>query len=219
MKMKRAELNERRVTPRTRHPPGRWSLNAYQKKDRRPERRMNTNKLNTNERIVLIALASLLIIGAAGYSDAKSAFVVQTAKDFVTKSKRLQMVATIKNGETKSSLILEWAFKNISPRDISFRDTHVLRDYSLIVTDQAGHQIKPTKKGQQVMFSASWASHRTPVTLHPGEKVTRSITISDIYDLKTGQPYSITIERVIGTDNGKTIEKVRSNTVTVKIDR
>src|SRR5438034_3857603 len=86
----------------------------------------------------------------------------------LTKSKRLKIVATVKKGVSKDSLILDWSVRNVSRKDVSFRDTYVLRDYSFVVKDQKGAIVEPTKEGRQKIFESSFVSHRSPVNLHHG---------------------------------------------------
>src|SRR5258708_7637984 len=51
------------------------------------------------------------------------------------RSTNLKIIASIKKGETKQSLILEISLKNISHKEISFRDANVLIDYSFAIKD------------------------------------------------------------------------------------
>jgi len=128
------------------------------------------------------------------------------------------MVATAKKGETAHSLVLEWSLKNISVRDVNFRDTHILRDYSIVITDREGYPLRATEEGQEIILASGWVSHRDSVTLHPREQIKKQIVISDIYDFKPGQIYTIRVERKISFDQGKTFEAVTSNIVRANVE-
>src|SRR5260221_10918233 len=64
------------------------------------------------------------------------------------RSSNLKIVASIKKGETKQSLIVAISLKNISHKEISFRDTDVLIDYSVVVKDRNGNVLAPSEVGR-----------------------------------------------------------------------
>ena len=61
-------------------------------------------------------------------------------------------------------------------------------------------------------------SHRDIVVLQPGEKVTRELVITDVYNFRPSEVYTITIGRRISLDKGKTVEETRSNIIRAKVD-
>jgi isopentenyldiphosphate isomerase len=134
------------------------------------------------------------------------------------KSNRIQIIAAVKRGELKGSLFLKWSLKNVSPKDVVFRDTHVLRDYSIFVKDQRGKLLSPTEKGQKILFEAGWVSHRTSVTIHPGQELVKEIVLTDLYNFRIGSVYTISVQRNITAEDGRTVEELRSNPVRAKIE-
>jgi len=163
----------------------------------------------------LVLLALLLTIGIR--EGTQGAFVQSLSKSLIP-SKNLRIEAVVKEGETKGSLILEWSLKNISRKDIYFRDTYVLRDYKFTIRDLDGHIVSPTAEGQQKIYASLFVSHRDSVTLHPRQETERSLILSEIYDLKPGRVYEVFLERHLSLDRGKTFEDVRSNVVRTKIE-
>ena len=53
-------------------------------------------------------------------------------------SRNLKIIAAIKKGETKGSVVVEISLKNISQKEISFRDTY-LATTSLMSNDRRGY--------------------------------------------------------------------------------
>jgi hypothetical protein len=167
----------------------------------------------------VLAFALFFMIAASVCADSRAPLVAyQAARQSVTKSKRLRMLASTRKGETEHSLVLEWYLKNVSREDVNFRDTHILRDYSIIITDREGHPVQPTEKGQNIIFASGWVSHRDLVTLHPGEQVKKQIVITEIYNFRPREIYTIQVERKISFDKGKTFEQVRSNIVRMRVE-
>lgn len=145
-------------------------------------------------------------------------YSAQFRKGSPIRSKNLEIVAAIKKGENKGSLILDIALKNISRKEISFRDTYVLNDYSFVVKDREGNVLPPSEVGRREILKSGMISHRYFVDLPPGQQVTRQLVVTDVYSLKPGEVYTITIQRRISLDKGKTFEEVRSNTVKAKLE-
>jgi len=100
------------------------------------------------------------------------------------RSRNLRIVAAVKKGEAKQSLIVEISLKNISHTEISFRDTYVLNDYSFVVKNQAGNMVPPSEEGRRKIFESRAVSHRYFVALRPGEQVMRQLVITEIYDFR-----------------------------------
>ncbi len=134
------------------------------------------------------------------------------------RSKNLKIIASIKEGETKQSLILEISLKNISHKEISFRDANVLIDYSFAVKDGEGKALPPSESGRRKMLESRMISYKPPLVLNPGEQVMRQLVITEIYDFRPRQIYTITIYRRISLDKGKTFEEAQSNIIRAKID-
>jgi len=169
-----------------------------------------------SHREFMVLLVLLVLIGSQASTQWASSQSV--GRSFIP-SKNLRITAVIKKGETKGSLILEWSFRNISRKDIHFRDTYVLRDYKFVITEPDGHIVSPTAEGQQKIFQLFFVLPRDSVTLPPGEQVLRQLILTDIYDLKPGRFYSAFLERHLSLDSGKTFEDVRSNMVRTKFDK
>lgn len=170
--------------------------------------------MNTKSKLWVSTLALSFAIGPfAGGSSRGSSSTYES----VMKSNRIQIIAAVK-GVLKSSLILQWSLKNVSPKDVVFRDTHVLRDYSIFVKDQRGKLLSPTEKGQKIFFEAGWVSHRTSVTIHPGQELVKEIGLTDLYNFRIGSVYTISVQRKITAEDGRTVEELRSNPVRAKIE-
>lgn len=173
--------------------------------------------MKTGKNLVYSGVLLLILIGACTHVGIGARPVAaQSSQKSFTPSKKLRLIAAARKGETKGSSILEWSIKNISPKAVNFRDTHVLRDYSFVVKDQEGHVVSPTEEGQRKIGESLFVSHRTVVTIRPGEEVKRQLVLTEIYDLKPGVTYIIYIARQISLDRGKTLEQIRSNPVRTK---
>ena len=134
------------------------------------------------------------------------------------RSKNLKIIASIKKGETRQSLIVEISLKNISHREISFRNTDVLIDYSFVVKDREGNVLKPSERGRRKILESGLVSHKPALVLRPGEQVMRQLVISEIYDFWPREVYTITVHRRISLDKGKTFEEVTSNALRAKVE-
>jgi len=99
--------------------------------------------------------------------------------------------------------------KNISHKEISFRDTDVLIDYSFVVKDRESNVLPPSEKGRRRILELGMISHKPPIVLRPAEQVMRQLAITDIYDFRPSEVYTITVYRRISLDKGKTFEEAR----------
>src|SRR6267143_3609669 len=133
------------------------------------------------------------------------------------KSRNLKIIASTKTGETKHSLILEIWLKNISHKEISFGETNVLIDYSFVVKDRRGNVLAPSEEGRKKMLESRMVSHKPPMILRPGEQVMRQLVITEIYDFRPREVYTITVYRRISLDKGKTLEEARSNIIKARL--
>src|SRR5258706_12709542 len=134
------------------------------------------------------------------------------------RSKNLKIIASIKEGETKQSLILEISLKNISHKEISFRDANVLIDYSFAVKDGEGKALPPSERGRKKMLESRMISYKPPLVLNPGEQVMRQLVITEIYDFRPREIYTITVYRRTSLDKGKTFEEITSNALRAKVE-
>jgi len=142
----------------------------------------------------------------------------QWDKKSTIRSRNLKIVASIKKGEIKQSLILEISLKNISKKEISFRETNVLLDYSFVVKDGEGKVQPPSAGGEKRMLESRMISYKPALILNPQEQLTRQLVITEIYDFRPREVYTITVYRRISLDKGKTVEEARSNIVRAKVD-
>lgn len=165
--------------------------------------------------LVVILLFTMII--SAGASAEAVLNSTQLDKKSATRSRKLKIIATIKKGETKGSLLIEISLKNISRKEISFRDTSVLNDYSLVVRDREGNIMPLSKEGRRKVVESRLISYKPPVILHPGEQLMRDLVITEIYDFRPGNAYTITVYRRISLDKGKTFEEARANIAKAKV--
>lgn len=135
----------------------------------------------------------------------------QSSKERPIYSKSLRIVAGINKEGKTGSLILKWSLKNISSRDIAARDTNVLNDYTIEITNYQNRPVRLTEEGQKQLMASRMLSRRSALTIHPGEEIKNQIVISDIYDMKAKGSYIVTVKRRLAT------EEVRSNSVRVKV--
>jgi len=133
------------------------------------------------------------------------------------RSRNLKIIAAIQKGETKGSVVVEISLKNISQKEISFRDTYVLNDYSFVVKSRDGNVVPPSEGGRRKIFESRAVSHRYFVVLRPGEQVMRQLVITEIYDFRPREVYTIIVNRRISLDKGKTLEEARSNIIRAKV--
>jgi hypothetical protein len=136
----------------------------------------------------------------------------------VMKSRNLKIIASVRKGEAKQSLILDISLENISHKEISFRDTNVLIDYSFVIKDRKGKVLPPSEGGRRKFLESGLISHKPPLVLRPGEPVMRQLVITEIYNFTAREVYTITVYRRISLDKGKNFEEVRSNTIKAEVD-
>ena len=134
------------------------------------------------------------------------------------RSRILKIIASIKKGETRQSLIVEISLKNISHKEISFRDANVLIDYSFAVKDGEGKALPPSERGRKKMLESRMISYKPPLVLNPGEQVMRQLVITEIYDFRPREIYTITVYRRTSLDKGKTFEEITSNALRAKVE-
>src|SRR2546430_220821 len=107
-------------------------------------------RVSLAKRIISLSMLAIILPLASisfGGSPACCPFLSSTQWDMKSaiRSRNLKIVASIKKGETKRSLILEISLKNISHKEISFRDANVLFDYSFVVKDREGKVLSPSE--------------------------------------------------------------------------
>jgi len=164
----------------------------------------------------LVVILSLVTITSARAPAHPLLSSTQLDSKVPIRSRTFQIVASISAGETRQN-ILQISLKNISHKEIRFRETDVLNDYLLYVKDREGNLLTPSEKGKRTMLESRMLSLKPPVILRPGEEVIKRLTITDIYDLKPGGVYTITVYRRMSLDKGKTLEEARSNIIRTKI--
>lgn len=184
---------------------------------------MNSDKrISLTKRIIsLSTLAIILPLASISFGDSPAcpfSSSTQWDKKSTMRSRNLKIVASIKKGETKQSLILEIALKNISPKEISFRDTNVLFDYSFVVKDGEGKVLSPSAGGEKRMLESGMISYKPALVLKPQEQLTRQLVITEIYNFRPREVYTITVYRRLSLDEGKTVEEARSNIIKAKVD-
>ncbi len=160
-----------------------------------------------------LSIALLFVIGAFNARPSQTLQIAgfQPSKERHIYSTNLSIVAGINKDGKTGALILKWSLRNTSNRDISTRDTNLLNDYRIEITDYQNKRVPPTEEGQKQLMAARMLSHRSALTIHPGEEIKSQIVISEIYDMKRKGTYTVTIKRRLAT------EEVKSNPVKVKI--
>jgi len=166
----------------------------------------------------LAVILPLVPISWAGASAQPLLSSTQFDKKSAIRSRNLKIIASIKTGEAKKALNLE-ILKNVSHKKISFRDTDVLIDYSFVVKDRESNVLPRSEQGRRRILESGMISHKPPMILRPGEQVMKQLVITDIYDFRPGEVYTITVYRRISLDKGKTFEEARSNMITAKINK
>jgi hypothetical protein len=73
----------------------------------------------------------------------------------------------------------------------------VLNDYSLVVRDREGNIMPLSKEGRRKVAESRLISYKPPVILHPGKQLIRDLVITDIYDFRPGNGYTITVYRIL----------------------
>src|SRR5258706_7073659 len=177
------------------------------------------NSLTRQSRNCWITAVILLLV-AISWTEAPAQSLLgsnQLDMKSVIGSRNLKIIAAIKKGETKGSVVVEISLKNISQKEISFRDTYVLNDYSFVVKSRDGNVVPPSEGGRRKIFESRAVSHRYFVVLRPGEQVMRQLVITEIYDFRPREVYTIIVNRRISLDKGKTLEEARSNIIRAKV--
>jgi len=165
----------------------------------------------------LAVILLLTVIQTYALAQSRSSSNQLTMKSAIP-SKNLKIIGASKKGAKKGSVVIEIWLKNISQKEISLRETYVLNDYSFVVKGRDGEVLSPSEEGRMRILESRMISHRDIVVLQPGEKVTRELVITDVYNFRPGEVYKITIERRISLDKGKTFEEAQSNIIRAKID-
>lgn len=122
--------------------------------------------------------------------------------------RRLVFVAQTEQASTTGDITLKWSLKNVSGKDIYFRETNIFLDYKISVKNQHNSPVRLTERGQRAAAAAYFSSHKTAVVLRPGEESTNQLDVSDFYDMKASGIYTIVIERDLPTGDGKKIRKI-----------
>lgn len=182
---------------------------------------MNSDKRTFAKRIIsLSTLAMILQLASVSFGGSPACpffSSTQWDKKSTVRSRNLKIVASIKKGETKQTLIIEIAVTNISHKEIRFRETNVLLDYSFLVKDGEGKVVPPSEGGKKRMLESRMISYKPALVLNPQEQLTRQLVITEIYDFRPREVYTITVYRRISLDKGKTIEEARSNIIRAKV--
>jgi hypothetical protein len=165
---------------------------------------------------IAIVIPSIAAIGAFGYSksqvpanDKSQSSAAQTVR-----SKRLSIIATTEN-DSNGNLILRWSLKNISRTDVDLLDSSILQDYRITLTDDRGNTARLKEKGQQAL-NASYFSSRRLLRLSPGKEIKKEIDLSEYFKLESNTTYTVRVSRRLLSQDRKTFEEARSNTINFK---
>lgn len=156
-------------------------------------------------------------LSSAAHKDPATQTSVRMVAKPVLKSKRLGIMAAVESERAGNSLVLKWRLKNVSKKEVRLRDTNLLIDYVIEILDEEGKPARLTPNGEKMLMASRMLSHRSSVSLAPGEEMRKQIDITELYDLRRGPVYALTVERRIGSVDGKAIEVVRSNTIKHKL--
>jgi hypothetical protein len=180
------------------------------------DRKISLAKIITSFSTLAVVLPLVTITWAGAIAQP---LVRSTQRDTESaRSRNLKIIASIKKGETRQSLIVEISLKNISNKEISFRNTDVLIDYSFMVKDREGSVLRPSEVGRRKILESGLVSHKPAMVLSPGKQVMKQLVITEIYDFRPREVYTITVHRRISLDKGKTFEEVTSNALRAKVE-
>lgn len=177
--------------------------------------------METKTRLLAIALFFPLCASAYGGDEETKGtldgLLFQPSNSRMVSLRKLVFVAQVEQPTTNGAVTLKWSIKNVSRKNIYFRDTNIFLDYKISVKDQRSGPVRLTERGQQASTAAYFSSHKTAVVLRPGEESANQLNVSDFYDIKARGIYTIVIERDLPTGDGQKLERFRSNIVRVRI--
>src|SRR5258706_794150 len=178
--------------------------------------------MRIKKRFLQLGLCLLMLFSAAPFHELKSEpapnkKMFEPSNSPLATTRRLAIVATLNQHAPNGAIILKWSLKNVSRKEIKFRDTNIFLDYKICVKNRNNDQVRLTEKGQQATTASYFASHKTSLTLQPGEEITKQIEITDFFDMKTKGVYFVVLERNLPTDGGKAIEVIRSNIIRIRV--
>src|SRR2546430_12915230 len=111
------------------------------------DRKISLAKIITSFSTLAVVLPLVTIIWAGAIAQP---LVRSTQRDTESaRSRKLKIMASIKKGETRQSLIVEISLKNISNKEIRLRNTNVLIDYSFMVKDREGNVLTRSELGRR----------------------------------------------------------------------
>jgi hypothetical protein len=182
---------------------------------------IEVNTLGTKKRLLAMAIFFPLCASAYGGNEEgrgrSENLLFQSSNSRMVGLRKLAFVAEAAQPSTKGGITLKWSLKNVSGKDIYFRDTNIFLDYKISVKNRHNSPVKLTERGQRAAAAAYFSSHKTAIVLRPGEESANQLDVSDFYDMKASGVYSIVIERDLPTGDGQKLERFRSNIVRVKI--
>ena len=117
----------------------------------------------------------------------------------------------------RENVILSWSIKNVSDKQIVFRDTNVFLDYKFTVTDQHNRPVQPTEVGQRQLTFSYFALHKKTIALDVGQVYPEQLRISQFFRMQEKGTYKISIERRIRSIDGGISELIKSNVVSVSL--
>ena len=159
-----------------------------------------------------LPVAILFVVGAFGICSAPTLALerVQSSKVSFPSANDLKLTAQVNKDEKSGALVLEWTLRNSSNRDLSIRNTNLLIDYSIEVTDRQNKPATLTEAGQKQWLVSLMISRKPTFIFHPGDEMTNQIVLSEVYDLKRNRVYVVSVKRRFG----KVV--VKSNSVRIK---
>jgi hypothetical protein len=176
--------------------------------------------MGTNIRFLAIVLFFPLCAsayrGPEEIKETSEGLLFQSTNSRMVSLRKLIFFAQVEQASTQS-VTLKWSLKNVSEKEIHFRDTNIFLDYKISVKNKQNSPVKLTEKGQRASAAAYFSSHKTTIVLRPGEESANQLNLSDFYDMKDRGVYTIVIERDFPTGVGQKLERIRSNSVRVKV--
>ena len=177
--------------------------------------------MGAKKRFLAIAISFPLCASAYGVHQAtrgtSECLRFQTSNSRMVSLRKVVFVAQAEEPSAQGDITLKWSLKNVSGKEIYFRDTNIFLDYKISVKNQRNSPVRLTERGERAAAAAYFSSHKTAVVLRPGEESTNQLNVSDFYDMKASGIYTIVIERDLPTGDGKKLERFRSNIVRVRI--
>lgn len=169
---------------------------------------------------IVVAVLMLLSIGDAVHMEGGEPKQAETnSGQWGSISEGLQLSVQLEKVilRVREPIVLKLLIKNTTKEVLPLVVSSPDMDYQISIRDEKGQNVALTKYGEKLRRNAGDHLARAVIKVSPGQEVSHSLTVSEIYNMTAPGTYSITAKRTVFRRDGKGIAELMSNMIEVTV--